>query len=86
MKISNEKSLYMIFYNILKEKFMEKILTLTQKTFSPMTNRIEDLFELSETYEGVGLNHYIPLTIRLLKEYKEGFDYRFVEEKLEQEI
>ncbi|RNA27073.1 hypothetical protein BpHYR1_012386 [Brachionus plicatilis] len=37
------------------------------------------LFELSERYVGTGLSHSIPLVVRLVKEYKEGFESRYIE-------
>ncbi|RNA20505.1 hypothetical protein BpHYR1_043946 [Brachionus plicatilis] len=37
------------------------------------------LFELSERYAGTGLSHSIPLVVRLVKEYKEGFESRYIE-------
>ncbi|RNA38584.1 hypothetical protein BpHYR1_048428 [Brachionus plicatilis] len=37
------------------------------------------LFELSERYVGTGLSHSIPLVLRLVKEYKEGFESRYIE-------
>ncbi|RNA44863.1 hypothetical protein BpHYR1_038197 [Brachionus plicatilis] len=37
------------------------------------------LFELSKRYVGTGLSHSIPLVDRLLKEYKEGFESRYIE-------
>ncbi|RNA07938.1 hypothetical protein BpHYR1_037771, partial [Brachionus plicatilis] len=37
------------------------------------------LFELSERYVGTGLSHSIPLVERLVKEYKEGFESRYIE-------
>ncbi|RNA41748.1 hypothetical protein BpHYR1_040116 [Brachionus plicatilis] len=36
------------------------------------------LFELSERYIGTGLSHSIPLVVRLVEEYKEGFESRCV--------
>ncbi|RNA35367.1 hypothetical protein BpHYR1_019588 [Brachionus plicatilis] len=41
-----------------------------------LTNR---LFELSERYFGTGLYHSIPLVVRLVEEYKEGFESRYIE-------
>ncbi|RNA43528.1 hypothetical protein BpHYR1_028493 [Brachionus plicatilis] len=37
------------------------------------------LFELTERYVGTGLSHSIPLVVRLVKEYKEGFQSRYIE-------
>ncbi|RNA19286.1 hypothetical protein BpHYR1_038030 [Brachionus plicatilis] len=37
------------------------------------------LFELSERYVGTGLSHSIPLVLRQVKEYKEGFESRHIE-------
>ncbi|RNA30830.1 hypothetical protein BpHYR1_037378 [Brachionus plicatilis] len=37
------------------------------------------LFELSERYVRTGLSHSIPLVVRLVKEYKEGFESRYIE-------
>ncbi|RNA03715.1 RNA-directed DNA polymerase from mobile element jockey-like [Brachionus plicatilis] len=37
------------------------------------------LFELSERYVGTGLSHSIPLVVRLVKEYKKGFESRYIE-------
>ncbi|RNA25014.1 hypothetical protein BpHYR1_028987 [Brachionus plicatilis] len=37
------------------------------------------LFELSERYVGTELSHSIPLVVRLVKEYKEGFESRYIE-------
>ncbi|RNA36923.1 hypothetical protein BpHYR1_037019 [Brachionus plicatilis] len=37
------------------------------------------LFELSERYVGTGLSHSIPLVVRLVEEYKEGFESRYIE-------
>ncbi|RMZ93580.1 RNA-directed DNA polymerase from mobile element jockey-like, partial [Brachionus plicatilis] len=37
------------------------------------------LFELSERYVGTGLSHSIPLVVRLVKEYKEDFESRYIE-------
>ncbi|RNA15933.1 hypothetical protein BpHYR1_007674 [Brachionus plicatilis] len=44
--------------------------------FLTVSNR---LFELSERYVGTGLSHSIPLVVRLVKEYKEGFESRYIE-------
>ncbi|RNA19118.1 hypothetical protein BpHYR1_006377 [Brachionus plicatilis] len=37
------------------------------------------LFELSDRYVGTELSHSIPLVVRLVKEYKEGFESRYIE-------
>ena len=37
------------------------------------------LFELSETYVGTGLSHSIPLVVKLVDEYKQGFESRYIE-------
>ncbi|RNA29060.1 hypothetical protein BpHYR1_028943 [Brachionus plicatilis] len=37
------------------------------------------LFELSKRYVGTGLSHSIPLVVRLVEEYKEGFESRYKE-------
>ncbi|RNA16382.1 RNA-directed DNA polymerase from mobile element jockey-like [Brachionus plicatilis] len=37
------------------------------------------LFELSERYVGTGLRHSIPLVERLVKEYQESFESRYIE-------
>ncbi|RNA35182.1 hypothetical protein BpHYR1_023987 [Brachionus plicatilis] len=37
------------------------------------------LFELSERYVRTGLSHSIPLVVRLVEEYKEGFESRYIE-------
>ncbi|RNA10458.1 hypothetical protein BpHYR1_035489 [Brachionus plicatilis] len=34
---------------------------------------------LSERYVRVGLSHSVPLVIRLVNEYREGFESRFIE-------
>ncbi|RMZ96381.1 hypothetical protein BpHYR1_044432 [Brachionus plicatilis] len=33
----------------------------------------------SQRYVGTGLSHSIPLVVRLVKEYKEGFESRYIE-------
>ncbi|RNA19436.1 hypothetical protein BpHYR1_033279 [Brachionus plicatilis] len=40
---------------------------------------LESAFELSGSYVGTGLSHSIPLVVRLVKEYKEGFESRYIE-------
>ncbi|RNA14066.1 hypothetical protein BpHYR1_006908 [Brachionus plicatilis] len=37
------------------------------------------LIELSDRYVGTGLSHSIPLVVRLVEEYKEGFKSRYIE-------
>ncbi|RNA12926.1 hypothetical protein BpHYR1_017977 [Brachionus plicatilis] len=43
------------------------------------TDCLKRLLELSERYVGKGLSHYIPLVVRLIEEYKEGFESRYIE-------
>ncbi|RNA39195.1 EF-hand domain-containing family member B, partial [Brachionus plicatilis] len=57
-------------YNIVHHESFNKLKLLT------VSNRI---FELSERYVGTGLSHSIPLVVRLVKEYKEGFESRYIE-------
>ncbi|RNA08153.1 hypothetical protein BpHYR1_047468 [Brachionus plicatilis] len=56
--------------NIVHHEAFNKLKLLT------VSNR---LFELSERYVGTGLSHSIPLVERLVKEYKEGFESRYIE-------
>ncbi|RNA18981.1 hypothetical protein BpHYR1_041821 [Brachionus plicatilis] len=56
--------------NIVHHEVFNKLKLLTD------SNR---LFELSERYVGTGLSHSIPLVVRLVKEYKEGFESRYIE-------
>ncbi|RNA21818.1 hypothetical protein BpHYR1_040460 [Brachionus plicatilis] len=56
--------------NIMHQEAFNKLKLLT------VSNR---LFELSERYVGTGLSHSIPLVERLVEEYKEGFEYRYIE-------
>ncbi|RNA18038.1 hypothetical protein BpHYR1_007997 [Brachionus plicatilis] len=56
--------------NIVHHEAFNKLKLLT------VSNR---LFELSERYVGTGLSHSIPLVVRLVKEYKEGFESRYIE-------
>ncbi|RNA41534.1 hypothetical protein BpHYR1_040579 [Brachionus plicatilis] len=56
--------------NIVHHKAFNKLELLT------VSNR---LFELSERYVGTELSHSIPLVERLVKEYKQGFESRYIE-------
>ncbi|RNA18852.1 hypothetical protein BpHYR1_005265, partial [Brachionus plicatilis] len=56
--------------NIVHHEAFNKLKLLT------VSNR---LFLLSERYVGTGLSHSIPLVVRLVKEYKEGFESRYIE-------
>ncbi|RNA33680.1 hypothetical protein BpHYR1_035513 [Brachionus plicatilis] len=56
--------------NIVHHEAFNKLKLLT------VSNR---LIELSERYVGAGLSHSIPLVVRLVKEYKEGFESRYIE-------
>ncbi|RNA02787.1 RNA-directed DNA polymerase from mobile element jockey-like [Brachionus plicatilis] len=56
--------------NIVHHEAINKLKLLT------VSNR---LFELSERYVGTGLSHSIPLVERLMKEYKERFESRYIE-------
>ncbi|RNA30974.1 hypothetical protein BpHYR1_035859 [Brachionus plicatilis] len=56
--------------NIVHHEAFNKLKLLT------VSNR---LFEFSERYVGTGLSHSIPLVERLVKEYKEGFESRYIE-------
>ncbi|RNA33215.1 RNA-directed DNA polymerase from mobile element jockey-like [Brachionus plicatilis] len=56
--------------NIVHHEAFNKLKLLT------VSNR---LFELSERYVGTGLSHSVPLVERLVKEYKEGFESRYIE-------
>ncbi|RNA02428.1 RNA-directed DNA polymerase from mobile element jockey-like, partial [Brachionus plicatilis] len=56
--------------NIVDHEAFNKLKLLT------VSNR---LFELSERYVGTVLSHSIPLVERLVKEYKEGFESRYIE-------
>ncbi|RNA23382.1 hypothetical protein BpHYR1_028086, partial [Brachionus plicatilis] len=56
--------------NIVHHEAFNKLKLLT------VSNR---LYELSERYVGTGLSHSIPLVVRLVKEYKEGFESRYIE-------
>ncbi|RNA07423.1 hypothetical protein BpHYR1_013753 [Brachionus plicatilis] len=56
--------------NIVHHEAFNKLKLLT------VSNR---LFELNERYVGTGLSHSIPLVERLVKEYKEGFESRYIE-------
>ncbi|RNA17073.1 RNA-directed DNA polymerase from mobile element jockey-like, partial [Brachionus plicatilis] len=56
--------------NIMHQEAFNKLKLLT------VSNR---LFELSERYVGTGLSHSIPLVVRLVEEYKEGFESRYIE-------
>ncbi|RNA23501.1 hypothetical protein BpHYR1_002999 [Brachionus plicatilis] len=42
-------------------------------------NHLESAFELSERYVGKGLSHSIPLVVRLVNKYKEGFESIYFE-------
>ncbi|RNA20405.1 hypothetical protein BpHYR1_037757 [Brachionus plicatilis] len=55
--------------NIVHHEAFNKLKLLT------VSNR---LFELSERYYGTGLSNSIPLVVRLVKEYKEGFESRYI--------
>ncbi|RNA34102.1 hypothetical protein BpHYR1_009866 [Brachionus plicatilis] len=37
------------------------------------------LFELSERYVRAGLSHSVPLVVRLVEEYRDGFESRYIE-------
>ena len=56
--------------NIINHEAFNKLKLLT------VSNR---LFELSERYVRAGLSHSIPLVVRLVEEYKEGFESRYIE-------
>ncbi|RNA26380.1 hypothetical protein BpHYR1_000949 [Brachionus plicatilis] len=56
--------------NIVHHEAFNKLKLLT------VSNR---LFELSEIYVGTGLSHSIPLVVRLVEEYKEGFESNYIE-------
>ncbi|RNA26342.1 Pol, partial [Brachionus plicatilis] len=56
--------------NIVHHEAFNKLKLLT------VSNR---LFEMSERNVGTGLSHSIPLVVRLVKEYKEGFESRYIE-------
>ncbi|RNA19105.1 hypothetical protein BpHYR1_049268 [Brachionus plicatilis] len=62
---SDLKLKYDTLSNIVHHEAFNKLKLLT------VSNR---LFELSERYVGTGLSHSIPLVVRLVKEYKEGFE------------
>ncbi|RNA20644.1 hypothetical protein BpHYR1_044840 [Brachionus plicatilis] len=56
--------------NILNQEAYNKLKLLT------ISNR---LCELSERYIRAGLNNSVPLVLRLLEEYKAGFESRYIE-------
>ncbi|RMZ98533.1 hypothetical protein BpHYR1_046343 [Brachionus plicatilis] len=37
------------------------------------------LFELSESYVNVGLSHSVPLEVKLVEEYRDGFESIYIE-------
>ncbi|RNA42821.1 hypothetical protein BpHYR1_001448 [Brachionus plicatilis] len=101
MKISVEKSCYMVFSKYTRGKIhlhleihgnkldnQKEVKFLGVKfdsalTFTPMVEEIRELsnrlFELSERYVRAGLSHSVRLVIRLVNEYREGFESRFIE-------
>ncbi|RNA09898.1 RNA-directed DNA polymerase from mobile element jockey-like [Brachionus plicatilis] len=56
--------------NIMHHEALNKLKLLT------VSNR---LFELDERYVAGGLRHSVPLVVKLVDEYKEGFESRYVE-------
>ncbi|RNA13285.1 glycoside hydrolase [Brachionus plicatilis] len=60
--------------NIMHQEAFNKLKLLT------VTNR---LFELSERYVRAGLNHSVPLVVRLVEEYREGFESRYIESSVQ---
>ncbi|RNA15376.1 RNA-directed DNA polymerase from mobile element jockey-like [Brachionus plicatilis] len=61
---------YEIPSNIIHQEAFNKLNLLT------ISNR---LFELSERYVRTGLSHSVPLVVRLVEEYREGFESRYIE-------
>ncbi|RNA31706.1 hypothetical protein BpHYR1_004639 [Brachionus plicatilis] len=68
--LSNNYGHFKIPSNIVHHEAFNKLKLLT------VSNR---LFELSERNVGTGLSHSIPLVVRLVKEYKEGFESKYIE-------
>ncbi|RNA28084.1 hypothetical protein BpHYR1_019812, partial [Brachionus plicatilis] len=67
--------------SILKLKYDTPSNIVPQETFNKLklltvTNR---LFELSERDVRTGLSHSVPLVLRLVEEYREGFESRYIE-------
>ncbi|RNA36062.1 hypothetical protein BpHYR1_052712 [Brachionus plicatilis] len=56
--------------NIIHQEAFNKLNLLT------ISNR---LFELSERYVRTGLSRSVPLVVRLVEEYREGFESRYIE-------
>ncbi|RMZ94655.1 hypothetical protein BpHYR1_030411 [Brachionus plicatilis] len=77
MKISIEKSCYVAKNTILKCGLKPKTLEANIKKiqFASTVNR---LFELSERYVREELSHSVPLVVRLVEEYTEGFESRYM--------
>ncbi|RNA12658.1 hypothetical protein BpHYR1_016988 [Brachionus plicatilis] len=67
--------------SILKLKYDTPSKFIHQETFNKLfiltvSNR---LFELSERFVRAGLSHPVPLVIRLIEEYRDGFKSRYIE-------
>ncbi|RMZ95409.1 RNA-directed DNA polymerase from mobile element jockey-like [Brachionus plicatilis] len=82
---NNIKKLQAIQNTAVKSFFKLKYDTLSNIVHHEAYNKLKlltvsnRLFELSERYVGTGLSHSIPLVVRLVEEYKEGFESRYIE-------
>ncbi|RNA06894.1 hypothetical protein BpHYR1_025226 [Brachionus plicatilis] len=51
-----------------------------QEAINKLKQRVSNrLFKLSERYVRAGLSHFVPLVVRLVEEYREDFESRYIE-------